>query len=64
MLLEICYDSCVIIHSVVPFRNADHWHGVRDLFIALLNGPDQSFGNFPVEFDAAITYITAYVDHT
>lgn len=60
MLGQLCYTLSV------PFLNAivDHWHGVRDLFISVLNGPGQSFGNFPVEFDAAITDITANVDHT
>lgn len=57
--------SCVIIPASVPVRNGvvDHRQGVL-FFIGLQYGAGQSFGNLPVEFDAAITDITANVDHT
>lgn len=57
--------SCVIIPASVPVRNGvvDHRQGVL-FFIGLQYGAGQSSGNLPVEFDAAITDITADVDHT
>lgn len=57
--------SCVIIPPSVPVLNAvvDYRQGVL-FFIGLRYEPGQSFGNLPVEFDAAITDITANVDHT